>query len=355
MAAKTEAKIARDLWQDADAAAAKRGNKGGFGQIRLGKLRFRLTAGLLALALLAAVTAFAYALTEKHITLVDNGQTVEVATRANTVGDLLSQQNIELAELDEVSPGLDEGLEDEAEVVIRRAFKVAVTADFDTVTYVTQPQTVSDFLAANGVALGEYDWVSPAKDHVLGEGDAIVINRITYRTTQTKEPVAPRTERREDASLNVGQSKVLTVGQAGEKTITNLVTYKDGVPIAKQELSRAVTTEPVNEVLAVGTRRVISRGSQTYEYTKTLAMRASAYTHTGSNTATGTTPKAGFSVAVDPSVIPLGSYLYVDGYGYCKAEDTGGAITGNRIDLFFDTEQECQNWGVRTVRVYVLK
>lgn len=323
---------------------------------KVGRSIFTTKPALIIIALLlVGAAAFTYILSEKHITLVDDGLATTVATRANTVADLLEQQKIELAELDVVSPGPEEKLEDEAEVVINRAFSVPVTADFATESYFTQPQTVNEFLAANGVEVGEYDWVSPAGDYVLNKGDAVVINRITYRTTQVKEPVAPKTERREDPNMNAGQSKVLTVGQAGEKTITSLVTYKDGVPIAKQELSRAITTEPVNEVLAIGTRRVISRGGRTYEYTKALAMRASAYTHTGSNTASGTKPKAGFSVAVDPDTIPLGTYLYVDGYGYCKAEDTGGAIKGNKIDLFFDTERECLNWGVRTVRVYVLK
>lgn len=305
--------------------------------------------------LLVSVSAFAYVMMEKQVTLIDGGSSVVVATRANTVADLLEQQNIVLAELDEVEPALDAEVDDGASVVIKRAFNVPVTADFTTASYPTQPQTVGDFLAANNVQVGDYDWVSPAKDHILADGDAIVINRITYRTTQTKEKVAYKTERKEDAGMNVGQSKVLQVGQAGEKTITNLVTYKDGVAINKQELSRAVTTQPVNEILAVGTRRVISRGGKTYEYTKAYAVRASAYTHTGNNTASGTKPKAGVTVAVDPSVIPLGSKLYVDGYGYCRAEDTGGAIKGNRIDLFFDSEKECLNWGVRTVRVYVLK
>lgn len=319
----------------------------------------RTTSGKLAIGVLAvllvAVAAFAYVLNEKQVVLVDDGVASTVATRANTVADLLEQQGIVLAELDEVEPALDVAVDDESEVVIRRAFNVTVSADFAATAYPTQPQTVSDFLAANGVELGEHDWVSPAKDHMLAKGDSVVINRITYRTTQVKEKVAYKTERREDGSMNVGQKKVVQAGKAGEKTITSLVTYKDGVAIAKQELSRAVTTEPVNEVIKVGTRRVISRGGKTYEYTKAYAMRASAYTHTGSNTASGTKPKAGVTVAVDPSVIPLGSTLYVDGYGYCKAQDTGGAIKGNKIDLFFDSEAECTNWGVRTVRVYLLK
>lgn len=320
----------------------------------------RTTSGKLVMCVLAvllvAATAFAYVMGEKQVQLVDGDAAARtVLTRAKTVADLLEQEGIVLAELDEVEPAMDAAVDDESQVVIRRAFNVTVSADFAANAYPTQPQTVADFLAANDIAVGEYDWVSPAKDHVLAKGDSVVINRITYRTTQVKESVAYKTTRKEDSTMNSGKTKVLQAGKVGEKTITNLVTYKDGVAIAKQELSRAVTTQPVDEVIAVGTRRVISRGGKTYEYTKALAVRASAYTHTGHNTATGAKPKAGFTVAVDPSVIPLGTMLYVDGYGYCKAQDTGSAIKGNKIDLFFDSENECLNWGVRTVRVYVLK
>ncbi|WP_269719400.1 3D domain-containing protein, partial [Bacillus cereus] len=59
-------------------------------------------------------------------------------------------------------------------------------------------------------------------------------------------------------------------------------------------------------------------------------------------------------IAVDPSVIPLGSNVYVEGYGAAAARDTGGAIKGNKIDVFIASKQAVWNWGVRTVKVYVL-
>jgi 3D (Asp-Asp-Asp) domain-containing protein len=90
------------------------------------------------------------------------------------------------------------------------------------------------------------------------------------------------------------------------------------------------------------------------EARRVLKMTATAYTHTGSPTATGVWPYVG-GVAVDPDVIPLGSRLYVEGYGPARAVDTGGLIKGNRIDLFFDTEAECFAFGKREVDVYVLE
>lgn len=65
-------------------------------------------------------------------------------------------------------------------------------------------------------------------------------------------------------------------------------------------------------------------------------------------------PEGISTVAVDPSVIPLGTYMYIDGYGYAVAADTGGAIKGNKIDIYYDYEQECNNWGVRSVKVTIL-
>ena len=65
--------------------------------------------------------------------------------------------------------------------------------------------------------------------------------------------------------------------------------------------------------------------------------------------------KAGLStIAVDPSVIPLGSKVYVEGYGYAIAADTGGAIKGSTIDIYLNSSSECNNWGRRSVNVLVV-
>ena len=59
-------------------------------------------------------------------------------------------------------------------------------------------------------------------------------------------------------------------------------------------------------------------------------------------------------IAVDPRVIPLGSKVYVDGYGYAIASDTGGAIKGNKIDVFFPSKSDAYRWGRKTVKIKVL-
>ncbi len=86
---------------------------------------------------------------------------------------------------------------------------------------------------------------------------------------------------------------------------------------------------------------------------KTYQMEATAYTYTGDLTATGVAPRVGL-IAVDPRVIPLGSRVYIEGYGYAIAADTGGDIKGNKVDIFLESERESVNWGRRPVKLYLL-
>lgn len=96
------------------------------------------------------------------------------------------------------------------------------------------------------------------------------------------------------------------------------------------------------------------RGKPT-SYKKTLNMEASAYSsyESGSYTARGNALRRGY-VSVDPNVIPLGTEVYVEGYGYAVADDTGGDIEGYRIDLAMDSYDEAIQFGRRTVKVYIL-
>ncbi len=102
--------------------------------------------------------------------------------------------------------------------------------------------------------------------------------------------------------------------------------------------------------------RYKSRGTPT-SYRKVLTMSATAYSSedpgNGKYTAGGHILKKGY-VSVDPDVIPLGTELYIEGYGYAIADDTGGAIQGNRIDLGMNSHSEAIEFGSQTVRVYIL-
>jgi len=92
----------------------------------------------------------------------------------------------------------------------------------------------------------------------------------------------------------------------------------------------------------------VSRGAE-----RVMMMESTAYTWTGQQTASGTWPAVG-TVAVDPQVIPLGTRLWIEGYGEAVALDTGGAVKGNIIDIYLPTEDQCWQWGRRMVEVRIL-
>nr|WP_125152439.1 3D domain-containing protein [Clostridium rectalis] len=122
---------------------------------------------------------------------------------------------------------------------------------------------------------------------------------------------------------------------------------------------RLMAIEREKERKRVNSNDSPSRGGyNSFTYSKIVNMESTAYSGDGI-TATGTKTKRdanGYStIAVDPRVIPLGTRVFVEDYGYAIAEDIGGAIKGNIIDVFFYSETEARSWGRKYVKVYILK
>ena len=115
--------------------------------------------------------------------------------------------------------------------------------------------------------------------------------------------------------------------------------------------------EPVNEIVRKGVAQSVLTPNGYVKYKKVIYGEATAYTWGGGasgTTSIGLWPKRGI-VAVDPRQIPYYTKLYIPGYGMAIAGDTGGAIVGNRIDLFMDSLYECYQWGRRDVEIYILE
>ncbi len=88
-----------------------------------------------------------------------------------------------------------------------------------------------------------------------------------------------------------------------------------------------------------------------------MVMNVKAYAYyDGIITATGTKPQAGKTIAVDPAVIPYGTKVYIPKFDKVFiAEDCGGGIKGNKIDIYMNTKEECLSWGVRNIEIHILK
>lgn len=140
-----------------------------------------------------------------------------------------------------------------------------------------------------------------------------------------------------------------------QKDLLSKVTEKEQQLLASQSQANELASASVSS----SSSGTLSRGmSGSVSYSQVIDICATAYSGDGitaSGTATKRDPNGYSTIAVDPRVIPIGSRVYVEGYGYAVADDTGGAIKGNRIDVFFNSEAEAQNWGVRSVKVYILK
>lgn len=180
-------------------------------------------------------------------------------------------------------------------------------------------------------------------------------NKVVAKLKEQRQAIANQKE-----ALNNENSKLQALKTSNEVTLSKL--SKD---IKEQKLLLSKTTEKEKQLVAMETASnrtsksgTLSRGmSKSMSYSQVLSMQSTAYAGDGV-TASGTPTNRdidGYStIAVDPRVIPLGSRVYVEGYGYAIAEDTGGAIKGNIIDVFFYSESEARSWGRRSVTVYIL-
>lgn len=241
---------------------------------------------------------------------------------------------------------------------------------------VSYGETVAQLLQRLELAMGEGDRTSLPLTQKTYDGMVLRVYR-EFRQEQTYTATLPcRTVYCSDPTLPVGTQLVLIQGKNGEVMRTAEVTYINGVEAARKILSEQVTVQPVTGVVAIGTGRgqeeteellpVIGNGlirlptGDVLTYSKVISSLATAYCNKGL-TATGTQARVG-AIAVDPEYIPYGTRMFIiskDGeyvYGIATAEDCGSKefIYGTRIDLHYDTEYECVQFGARMCWVYIL-
>lgn len=289
---------------------------------------------------------------------VDGIKVANFTTLKSEVSEWLEQSGITVSESDIMTV-------EDSTVRITRAFYVTVEADGGNITVKTLPADVKEILDTVGVTVSETDILSHPLDTVIKDDAKITVTRVTTDTVTEYETVKYTTKKVKTDDLYVGETKVETEGENGKIEYVYSVTYTDGEETERTLVSKTVVKEAVEKTVLVGTKVKSSfkkTSSTPKTYKKVIAMSASAYTYGndgGNVTATGIATCRGI-VAVDPRVIPLGTKLYIESedgkyiYGTAVASDTGGAIKGNRIDLFVESERECRAFGRRTVNVYIL-
>lgn len=328
------------------------------------------------------------------IEIQDGTSTKQVFTHYSDPNQIVNQADLSLNPGDQIF--LSYSSEHSAALVVDRAHDITVNFGGTVATVrLTGRDTVAEAVKQAGFTPDGDDIYSIAPESKLDNVDHINIDRVDYVTYTTTETVTFETIRTESQSLKKGQTKVKTRGVEGTTEHTYRDTLVNGQVVETTLVSSQVLSDVVNEEILVGSAVQAQKTStksnfnavttsasvsnavssltpsspvsldangRPVEYKQLITGKATAYTSSeGSLTATGRTVRTGL-VAVNPKQIPYGSHLYIlteDGsivYGYAIAADTGGFASQGRItvDLFFDSREECIEFGVRNVEIYVL-
>jgi uncharacterized protein YabE (DUF348 family) len=335
----------------------------------------KLFAAVAAAAVLTGAFIGIYAWLEKDVVINDNGNVITCKTMKNTFEEILEQRGITVSEYDYVSIPLETSLQKTGtnEIYIKRAVPVYITADSSTTKIMTYKDTVKEVLKDSPVKPDGNDRLEGADiDDSISDGMELRIVRVTEQVIGETETIPYTIQRKANKRMDEGTEKVIQPGQEGVLEKLYKVVIEDGREVSKQFLSEKILLDPINMITEFGTvlNHTTSRGD-VVRYKKVMDMRATAYTaslkDTGKApghplfgiTATGMKARKGV-IAVDPKVIPLHTKLYVEilgdtpDYGFCVAGDVGGAIKGNKIDLYYDSQDYVDRFGVKKVRVYIL-
>ncbi len=309
-----------------------------------------------------------------RVTIKNGGsEEIEVLTFKKNVEEVLEEQGISLGEHDRVNCGLKAELNDNMTIEIYRAMQVSVTVGGETRTVYTTKRRVEDILADAGYECTDEDDVTPGRKKIAKANTQIVLVKNTTETVTVMEEVPFSQTERPNNAMSYGTKKVVQEGVCGQSERTYKISYTDGVETGREIVAEKTVSEATPKIVEVGTKKskiddytiayngtVTTSRSGELSYSRVLNCSATAYDAVScgkrpgeARTATGAIAKKGV-IAVDPRVIPLGTRVYIEGYGYAVAADTGGAIKGNRIDLCFDTNSEAVSFGRRNVKVYIL-
>lgn len=305
------------------------------------------------LTVLLVATGFMFANKKVHIAV--DGTTIMISTLHSKPQDVLAQAGINLGVNDEYRLSTAE-LRNGSTISVYRAVPVNVTYQGKTEVIITGKPTVGELAGSLGMDMGRVKLVPEGANAIEAN---MHIQAITLMEKEVERDVVERFPviRQPDSTLEKGVERVVEEGQDGIKTVVARIHYADGVEVSAEQLSEKIKEAPKPQVIHVGTRDVVDTSRGAMRFSRVATMEASAYLPTDGSaagiTATGVPARRGI-VAVDPDVIPLGTRVFVQGYGLATAADVGGAIVGNRIDLCMEDSSEAWRFGRRAVKVYIL-
>jgi uncharacterized protein YabE (DUF348 family)/3D (Asp-Asp-Asp) domain-containing protein len=351
--------------------------------------RVRLIAiiAIISSALLFMFFMLLYGTAIKSVSVVLDGKEISVLTRESDLQHLLDEQAISVGEHDRVSTQLNATIKNGEIITIDTTSPIQLTADGKTKTMYTTGKTVESALKDLNITIGNEDKVLPSLYTEVSDYAPIKIVRVKKEQESQTVAIAFSTEQKSDSSLLKGKEKTIQEGKAGTKLIHKQKVYEDGTLVATHVVGEVVQTASVKKLVAIGTKKPevaklsikklsvaspevenISKNGIEFGYKKiinnvTLTAYSDDFASTGKEksdpnsgiTYSGSTVQEGRTIAVDKNVIPIGWWVFIDGIGFRRAEDTGGAIKGNKIDIYFESSDYVNKFGLkRGYTVYVI-
>ena len=317
----------------------------------------------------SAANTFAAEREVYRVTLIDNGERSIHESSARTVGSFLEELGIELHPYDNLHPHYRRRLENRLTIQITRAFYIDVAIDDNVQQIKVSPGTTTEEVLTFVQNNNEVALLFNGDDEGVVNEES-VLEFLTWRSeVETATETIPYSrEYNTTPSLSSGVEYVRQEGTEGERLTSYNVIFIGNEEHYREQIDEVIV-EPIPKIIDRGIGGSLGTLTDTscpsFHYVRRLTMNASAYT--AGVTCTGKTPDHplyGITasgrrvehgiVAVDPRVIPLGTRLYVEGYGFALAADTGSAIRGYKIDLFMYELEDAIRFGRREITVFVL-
>lgn len=327
---------------------------------------------LILLVMVATLSLGVYVYKGVEVSLNLDGEDVKIVSYSETVREFIQKEDIKFKWGAYINVPLDARLEDNPNIIIKNLKTYSINDNGSIKKIRSVQDTVEEILKDKKIELGEKDYTYPKLDNKILENDTIKLFRfreetIIEETVLTHQSIVTKTR-----DLDVGTSKIVQEGKDGLKETHTHNIYVNDELIVSKVVKDEIIEEVKDHIVEKGIRDSINTSRGDTRYKKSITMNATAYDlsfqSTGKRpgdryygmTASGTMAAPG-CVAVDPRVIPLGTKLYIqslDGskdYGFASAQDTGSAIKGNKIDLFYESHSVAMGFGRKNVKVYILE
>jgi uncharacterized protein YabE (DUF348 family) len=299
-----------------------------------------------------------------RVDVVLDGVPRTIYSAGPTLGEALWENGIRLFEGDILRPGPQTRLAGRLQAQLDRSRPLFVTLAEGSLRSRSAAPTVEMALAEAGIALLGLDYSLPAADQPLPSDGQVRVVRVQEVIELEQQPLPFETTYQPVDTLEIDQRSVVQAGAYGVAARRIRVRLEDGKEVARTAESEWIAQQPRQQILGYGTQiqvRSVGTDDGTIEYWRAVQMYATSYSPSRAGvspsspwfgiTASGKPLTKGL-VAIDRSLIPFGTLMYVPGYGYAEAADTGSGVRGRWIDLGYDDDNYVP-WS-RYVTVYFL-